>query len=83
MATPTRYSRLIDNTLYPRRALADTRQAYRDYCRFSVTPGPTTDTATLTIEVKPQHAAHARQITLEAWNYLLDRACQIHFAQVP
>jgi len=81
MAAAT-YSRFLDNALYPRRALADTRQAYQNYCRFSVTPGLTRDIVTLTIEVKPQHAAHARQITLEAWNYLLDRACQIHFAQI-
>jgi hypothetical protein len=73
------FSRILDNTIYPRRALADTRQAYREFCRLSVTPGTTPETPILVIEVKEQHAATAHQITLEAWNYLLDRACQIHF----
>ena len=77
------FSRVLDNTIYPRRALADTRHAYQEFCRFAVTPGTTPETAILTIEVKERHAPHARQITLEAWNYLLDRACQIHFAQLP
>jgi hypothetical protein len=75
------YSRTIDNTIYPRRALADMRQAYREFCQISVVPGTTPNTATLTIDVRERHAPNARQIVLEAWNYLLDRACQIHFEQ--
>ncbi len=75
------FSRTIDNTIYPRRALADTRQAYREFCRITITPGPTSDAATLTIDVRESHASNARRVVLEAWNYLLDRACQIHFEQ--
>jgi hypothetical protein len=75
------FSRILDNTIYPRGALADMRQAYREFCHSSVVPGATPDTAILTMNVRERHAANARQVILEAWNYLLDRACQIHFAQ--
>ncbi len=74
-----RFARTIDTTIYPRGALADMRQAYRDFCSISVTPGNIPDLVDLTIDVREQYESNGRQIVLEAWNYLLDRACQIHF----
>ncbi len=75
------FCRILDNTIYPRRALTDMRHAYREFCHISIVPGTTPDTALLTIDVREPHAPNARQIILESWNYLLDRACQIHFEQ--
>jgi len=71
-----KHTRDLDNTIYPKKAVADARMAYRNYCDFSidVTSGPLPK---LTITVKPKYQDSSRQITLEFWNYLLGLACQI------
>ncbi len=75
------FTRVANNTIYSRRALADTRQAFREFCQISASPGTIPDTAEITVEVKEQYVADGRKIILEAWNYMLDRACQIRFEQ--
>ncbi len=75
------FTRIVDNTIYPRRALTDTRQVFREFCRISASPGSPADIATITIEVNEQYSQESRRIILEAWNYMLDRACQIHFEE--
>lgn len=72
-----RVTRNIDHTLYPRRALADARQAYRDYCTLEISPNGD-HMARVTIVVNEAHEDSASQIVLEFLNYALDRAAQIH-----
>lgn len=70
------HTRTINNTIYPKKAVADARMAYRDYCDFAIEP---TDShlAKLTITVKPKFQDDSQQIIFGFWNYLLDIACQI------
>lgn len=67
--------RRIDNALYSRKALADAREAYAQYC--SVRAAPRSDgLVDITVEVKAEYTQESRQVTLEFWNYFLDIACQ-------
>lgn len=72
--------RVIDYTLYPRQALADARQAYKEYCIFKVS-SMCHDRAMIQIQVKPRHADDTRQIVLEFLNYILDRAMQLQLSE--
>ncbi len=71
-------SRTIDHNLYPRKALAEARQAYREYCAVNIVPlsGPR---AQVTISVKEVYCESAREVILEFLNYALDRSIQAHF----
>lgn len=67
---------MIDHHLYPRKALADACQIYRDFCRVSVSP-LSSESTRIVISVQPEHEEHGRKVVLEFLNYLLDRAAQI------
>lgn len=67
---------MIDYRLYPRTALADTRQTYWDFCRVSVS-SLGSESARIVISVQPEHEEYGRKVILEFLNYLLDRATQI------
>lgn len=69
------FVREIDNDLYTRKALADSRDAYRNYCDVQVAPLPN-NRAKVSLAVKDQYAQESRQITLEFWNYFLDSSCK-------
>ncbi|NTU72797.1 hypothetical protein HGB07_01320 [Candidatus Roizmanbacteria bacterium] len=69
-------TRRLDNTLYPKKAVAEARMAYRDYCDFLIKKHGN-DHVTLTISIKSNYSEHSRQIILEFWNYLLDTSCQV------
>ena len=68
-------TRRIDNTLYSRKALADAREAYREYCTVRAAAMPD---VLVEIAVQPhgQYESNARQIILEFWNFFLDTACE-------
>lgn len=68
-------SRAIDNDLYTRKALADSRDAYLSFCDVQVVPLPN-NRARVAITVKPQYVRDTRQVTLEFWNYFLDVSCK-------
>ncbi len=68
-------TRRIDNALYSRKALAVAREAYMQYCVVRAAPQPD-GLVDVTVEVKPDYAQEACQVTLEFWNYFLDSACQ-------
>mgnify|MGYP000659282151 CR=1 FL=1 len=72
--------RIIDHSIYPRQALADARQAYKEYCIFKVSP-MSHGRAAIQIQVKPAQVADTRQIVLEFFNYALDRAVQIQLSK--
>jgi hypothetical protein len=69
------YTRSIDNALYSRKALADARSAYAQYCTVRGTSRPD-GLVDVTVEVKADYAKDKRQVTLEFWNFFLDTACQ-------
>ena len=71
-------TKTIDHRLYPRKAIADARQAYREFLNFSVTPLKN-DKVDLTITVKEEHQNESRRIILEFFNFALDRSSQIQF----
>lgn len=69
------FTRRIDNAIYSRKALADAREAYAQYC--AVQAAPRSDgLVDITVDVKPAYIQESRQVTLEFWNYFLDIACQ-------
>jgi hypothetical protein len=71
-------SRAVDHTVYPRKALAEARQAYREYCDVTITP-LSVQRAQVTISVKAAYHESAREVILEFLNYALDRSVQAHF----
>lgn len=71
-------TRIIDHSLYPRKVIADTRQAYRDYCTLKVTP-LSGDRAEVIIAVRGEYEAEARRIFMELLNYALDKAAESSF----
>jgi len=75
------FVREIDNGIYSRKVLADTRDAYRSYCDVSVTPLPN-NRASVSLAVKKEYMVDSRQIVLEFWNYFLDSACKAHLDSV-
>lgn len=72
------FSRNLDNSLYSKSAVSAARQAFASYCSVQVTPVGER-MAELTLTVKHEFAADARQITLEFWNYMLDSSAQGFF----
>ena len=71
-------TKTIDHQLYPRKAIAEARQAYREFLDFSVAP-LSSDKAELTITVKEVHQNESKRIILEFFNFALDRSSQIQF----
>jgi hypothetical protein len=69
------FIREIDNEIYTRKALADTRGAYGMYCDISVLPMGSSR-AKITVTIKPTYLPDAKQIILELWNYFLDSSCK-------
>ena len=69
------FVREIDNSLYSRKALADSRDAYRNYCDIQVSPLPN-NKAKVSLTVKSEFLTDSRQIILEFWNYFLDSSCK-------
>lgn len=70
----------IDHTLYPRQAITEARQAYKDYCTFKVSPSGN-NRALLHVSVNPKYSSDAREVALEFLNYALDRAVQLKLDQ--
>ena len=71
------FVREIDNGIYTRKALSDSRDAYRLYCDVQVAPLPN-NRAKVSVNVKDPYVQDARQIILEFWNYFLDSSCKTH-----
>jgi hypothetical protein len=76
----THVTKTIDHSLYPRNALADARQAFRDYCSLQIAP-LSNDRAEVTITINDTYDSDGRQVVLDFLNYLLDRSAQIVFEQ--
>ena len=70
------FTKVIDHSLYPRTALADARQTYRDYCTLKIVP-LNNDSARVLIIVNDSYDNEHRKIVLEFLNYLLDKSAQI------
>ncbi len=71
--------RVIDNTIYPRKAVIDSRQAYRDYCTVQAKPlGGTRIQLTITARSVDNHGG--REVILEFLNYLLDKSVELQSA---
>jgi len=70
------FTKTIDHSLYPRKALAEARQVYRDYCTLNIVP-LTNDRAQVTIVVNDKYEDDCRQVVLDFLNYMLDRSAQI------
>jgi len=70
-------TRIIDRRLYPRRAISEARQAYRDFISLTISQiEPDQDEAIIT--VNPEHDQQGGKVVLEFLNYLLDRSAEIH-----
>jgi len=71
-------SRVVDHQIYPRSAIADARQAYREYCTVKARSLPS-NLVEISISVKPEHKNDAREVVLGFFNYALGRAAELHF----
>ena len=69
-------TRRISHDLYPRRAVSETRQAYRAYCTARVSP-LAGNAIELALEVVPEQKNREREVVLGFFNYLLDRSAQL------
>jgi hypothetical protein len=66
----------MDHKLYPRKALLEARQAYKDYCKVEVKP--TEDQLVeVSITPMPEYQEDSREVVLEFLNYVLDKAAQL------
>ena len=74
------FTKIIDHSLYPRSALADARQAYRDYCSLKIVP-LVGDSAEINITIKDSYEKDSRQVVLDFLNYMLDRSAQVLFEE--
>jgi hypothetical protein len=72
------FTRHIDNAIYTRKALAETREAYARYCIVRVAQAPS-GLVEIAVTVKPEFQQDARQVVLDFWNFFLDKACQHQF----
>jgi len=72
----------IDHALYPRKALADARQAYRDYCSLKIVPLGSSK-ARIVITVNDAYENESRQVILDFLNYLLDTSIQTLLEEEP
>lgn len=79
-AVPQTFTRVIDNRVYSRKAIAESTAAYREFCVTRISRLGD-DRAELTIEINVEHEKQAREIVLSFFNYALDLSCQIHLAQ--
>lgn len=72
-------TRRIDNALYSRKALAEVREAYREYCTVRAAAMPD-GLIEITVQPHRQFESEGRQIILEFWNFFLDTACEQRLA---
>ena len=75
------FARTIDNNVYPRKALAEARDAFKNHCTVKISPITSREIIVTIFVDSVLTADDARQIILEFWNYALDRACQIYVEQ--
>jgi len=69
--------KVVDHDVYPRKAISEARDAYKDYCKVQVTPMPG-NRAKLLISVVPAHENDLREVVLSFLNYALDKAAEIN-----
>jgi hypothetical protein len=68
-------SRVVNLTIYSRKALAVTQTAFREHCRVETAtlPGDRLLVSVTPLITTPEEV---RTMILEFWNYYLDRSCQ-------
>jgi len=69
--------RLIDHSIYPRKAINEARAAYKSFCQVKVEP-LSGERIRLTIDVFPDHKNQEREVVLSFLNYALDMSSDIH-----
>ena len=70
-------TKVVDHNIYPRKAISEAREAYKDYCKVQVTP-MSDNCAKLLISVVPAHEKEGRKVVLSFLNYALDKAAEIN-----
>lgn len=71
-------SREIDHRLYPREAINNARNAFRDFCDFKITPLGNYKIL-IRVKVRSKYQSQGREIILEFLNYLLDSSSELYF----
>lgn len=70
------FTRHIDNEIYSRKALAEARDTYSNYCTIRVMANVSGGAAVTVIPKHEFKGNEARQVMLEFWNYFLDCSCK-------
>lgn len=65
-------TRILDATIYTRRALARTRAAFKNHCEVTTSP---VGSNKLLVSLRATNPSETREVVLEFWNYLLDESC--------
>jgi hypothetical protein len=73
--------RVIDHSIYPRKAISEARSAYKEYCSVRVEPLPN-NKAQLTISVSTDEGQSAREVSLSFLNFALDKASEQHLQEL-
>lgn len=76
-----KFNFLLDNEIYCRRAVAEARSCFRQYCSVRATPA-SAGQLELSIAVCRSYRGQAREVVLEFLNYTLDRSIQIELEEV-
>lgn len=67
---------VIDNDLYPKKAILDARVAFLEYMDIKLSP-ISSKSVKLFITINPKYNDNKRQIYLEFLNYILDKSTQL------
>ena len=70
-------SKIIDNSIYSKPALSETRQAFKEYCSVNAVP-IANQQVKLLININDKYQDNKREIVLEFMNFLLDLSAQKH-----
>ena len=71
----------LDNEIYARKAVAETRNAFQDFCTVKATPIGN-DQVELAFKINEAHSDKSREIILEFLNYTLDRSIQLYLEEL-
>ena len=72
----TKFTRILDNDIYARKAVAEAQVTFREYCTVKVTPAGSGQVE-LAFKTDAAHEDKAQKIVLEFLNYTLDRSIQL------
>ncbi len=69
-------TRVVNNYIYPRKAVIEAREAYKSYCNVTLRP-LSSGNVELTLDAKKDYIDSDREVVLGFLNYMLDKSVEI------